>query len=84
MPAFLMTMQGNRPETVFHAKNQSHQKIKLPLNCSFMLTSSQDGGVHEQCLPPPMTASKLQLNCRATITENHMRTRWIECLQPRI
>lgn len=44
-------------------------------------TSSQDGGVGECCACLlPVTTSKLQLNYRATITENDLKTNWTEFL----
>lgn len=46
-------------------------------------TSSQDGAVGKHCLPPLMTASKLQLNYRTTI-ESHLKSSLTEVLQLRI
>ena len=37
-------------------------------------TSGQDGGIGRYGLPPHTTTSKLQLNYKTTITQNHQKS----------
>ena len=42
--------------------------------------SCQDGRVGSLSLPPPMIASKLQLDYKTTIIESHLKTGWTDKL----
>ena len=64
------------------------QKFLILLSSSLCLlkmqsygTSSQDGGISKHGLPPHTATTKLQINCRPAITQNHQKSTWMEVRQ---